>query len=133
VVNAITKSGTNQVHGSAYWFVRNSAFDARNFFDGPTIPAFHRDQYGGAVGGPIKKDKTFFFANYEKLGELRSLSSSVDSLSANAHNGTLCANAACTQTTQVAINPKALPYLALYPLPNGAVRGNTGKFAYPQP
>ena len=74
VVNAITKSGTNQFHGSAYEFVRNSAFDARNFFDGKTLPPFHRNQYGGAVGGPIKKDKTFFFANYEKLGEVKSLS-----------------------------------------------------------
>src|SRR4029077_19340085 len=130
VVNAITKSGTNQVHGSAYWFVRNSAFDARNFFDGPTIPAFHRDQYGGAVGGPIKKDKTFFFANYEKLGQLRSLSSSVDTLSANAHNGLLCTNTACAQTTQVTIAPRIKPYLALFPLPNGPVTGNTGKFVF---
>src|SRR5258706_1668645 len=72
IVNAITKSGTNQIHGSAYEFVRNSAFDARNFFDSATVPPFHRDQYGGAVGGPIRKDKTFFFANYEKLGEVKS-------------------------------------------------------------
>lgn len=133
IVNAITKSGTNQIHGSAYGFVRNSAFDARNFFDGKTIPAFHRAQYGGAIGLPIQKDKTFFFTNYEKLGELKSLSSSVTTLSANAHNGIVCANSACTQTTQVKIAPSIKPYLALYPLPNGAVTGNTGVFAYPQP
>ncbi len=132
IVNAITKSGTNQIHGAAYEFVRNSAFDARNFFDQKDIPPFHRDQYGGALGGPIKKDKTFFFTNYEKLGELKSLSSAVSTISANAHNGTLCSNTACTQTTQIAINPKVLPYLALYPLPNGAVNGNTGIFAFGQ-
>src|ERR1700676_4223428 len=71
IVNAITKSGTNQIHGSAYEFVRNNAFHPRNFFAGRDIAPFHRAQYGGAVGGPIRKDKTFFFANYEKLGELK--------------------------------------------------------------
>src|ERR1700720_322649 len=57
VVNAITRSGTNQIHGSAYEFVRNSALDARNFFDDPTqpIPPYKRNQFGGAVGGPIFK------------------------------------------------------------------------------
>jgi hypothetical protein len=130
VVNAITKSGTNQFHGSAYEFVRNSAFDARNFFDGPTLPPFHRNQYGGAIGGPIKKDKTFFFANYEKLGEVKSLSTNDPTLSANAHNGILCTNAACTSTNQVAINPKVLPFLSLYPLPNGPVNGDTGTFFF---
>src|SRR6202163_3999052 len=133
IVNAITKSGTNQIHGSAYEFVRNSAFDARNFFDGPTIPPFHRDQYGGAVGGPIRKDKTFFFANYEKLGEVKSGSTNDNTLSANAHSGILCANTACTQTTQIQINQKVLPFLALYPLPNAAVNGNTGTFAFGAP
>src|SRR5207245_2745534 len=62
VVNAITKSGTNDFHGSAYYFHRNSALDARNFFDGPDIAPFRRHQYGGAIGGPIRKDKTFFFS-----------------------------------------------------------------------
>lgn len=133
VINAITKSGTNEIHGSAYEFVRNSAFDARNFFDGQNIPPFRRDQYGGAMGGAIKKDKTFYFVNYEKLGELQSLSSSFTTPSANAHNGILCANTACTQTTQIAINPKVLPYLALYPLPNSTVSGNAGNFAYGAP
>jgi hypothetical protein len=130
VVNAITKSGTNQIHGSAYEFVRNSAFDARNFFDGKTVPPFHRNQYGGAVGGPIRKDKTFFFTNYEKLGEVKSLSSNDPTLSANAHNGLLCANAACTSTALVAINPKVQPFLAFFPLPNGPVTGDTGVFFF---
>src|SRR4029079_1704630 len=80
VINAILKSGTNEVHGSAYYFHRNSALDARNFFDAQNIAPFHRHQYAGAVGGPIKKDKTFFFSNYEKLTELKGLSFSNETL-----------------------------------------------------
>ena len=128
IVNAITKSGTNQFHGSAYYFHRNSALDARNFFDALNIPAFRRHQYGGAVGGPIRKDKTFFFTNYESLHEIKSLSVADDTLSANAHNGILCANTACTQTTQIAINPKVLPFVALYPSPTDRSTAIPGSF-----
>ena len=131
VVNAITKSGTNDFHGSAYYFHRNSAFDARNFFDGLNIAPFRRHQYGGAIGGRIKKDKTFFFSNYEALTEAKGLSTSTDTLSANAHNGILCANSACTSTTQVNVDPRMKPYLQFYPNPNAAVTGDTGKFAFP--
>jgi len=66
-MNAVSKSGTNTFHGSAYEFLRNSALDARDFFDGTKIPPFRRNQFGGSVGGPIKKDKAFFFVNYEGL------------------------------------------------------------------
>src|SRR5215468_5884612 len=59
VVNAITRSGTNQFHGSAYEFLRNSALDARNFFDGAKVPAFKRNQFGASGGGPLRKDRTF--------------------------------------------------------------------------
>src|SRR5881397_208556 len=59
-----TQSGTNAFHGSLWEFHRNSALDARNFF-APFKPSFRRNQFGGVVGGPIKKDKTFFFAAYE--------------------------------------------------------------------
>src|SRR5438132_6527240 len=59
VINAITKAGTNMIHGTAFYFGRNSALDARNFFDPATIPPFRRHQFGGAVGGPIKTDKLF--------------------------------------------------------------------------
>src|ERR1700757_3534521 len=65
VVNAVTRSGTNQLHGSLYEYLRNSYFDARDFFQvGPVAP-FRRNQFGGAIGGRIKKDKLFFFGNYE--------------------------------------------------------------------
>ncbi len=63
----VTRGGSNQFHGSAYEYLRNSAFDARNFFDGNSVPGFERNQFGGSFGGPIQKDKTFFFLNYEEL------------------------------------------------------------------
>ena len=87
VVNAVSKSGTNSFHGSAYEFLRNSALDARNFFDGASVPAFRQNQFGGSLGGPIKKDKLFFFVNDEELR--KSLGQTVVALvpDANAHNG----------------------------------------------
>ena len=68
VISAITKSGTNQFHGSVYEFLRNASLDAANFiddFNGVPKPPFRRNQFGGSFGGPIRKDKTFFFADYE--------------------------------------------------------------------
>jgi hypothetical protein len=62
-----TQSGSNQWHGSAFEFLRNNALDAPNFFDQGSAPPFQRDQFGASFGGPIKKDKTFVFANYEGL------------------------------------------------------------------
>ena len=72
-----------------YYFHRNSALDARNFFDGAKIAPFRRHQFGGALGGAIKKDKTFFFTNYEQLTEQKGLSFSFDTISDNARNGIL--------------------------------------------
>jgi len=63
-VNAVTKSGTNAIHGDAFWFVRNGAMNARNFF-APVRDSLKRNQYGGVVGGPIVKDKLFFFEGYQ--------------------------------------------------------------------
>jgi hypothetical protein len=63
VTNVILKSGTNQFHGSAYEFVQNGDFDARNFFQ-PTVAAVHYNYFGGTIGGPIKKNKVFFFADF---------------------------------------------------------------------
>jgi len=71
-INIVTKSGTNDWHGSAFDFLRNTALNARNFFDlasaGPQQP-FHLNQFGGSFGGPIRKDKTFFFVDYEAVRE----------------------------------------------------------------
>jgi Carboxypeptidase regulatory-like domain/TonB-dependent Receptor Plug Domain len=63
----VTQSGSNQLHGSVYEFLRNNVLDAPNYFDVASAPPFRRNQFGGALGGPILKDKTFFFANYEGL------------------------------------------------------------------
>ena len=71
IIQMITKTGENTLHGSLFEFFRNDAFDAKNFFDIPNepIPPFVRNQFGGSVGGPIVRDKTFFFANYEGFRE----------------------------------------------------------------
>lgn len=67
VVNVVTKSGTNQLHGDAWMFYRNSAYDARYYFNDGAQPAFHRDQFGATIGGPIIKNKLYFFGYYEGL------------------------------------------------------------------
>src|SRR5260370_28822523 len=66
IIGASTRSGTKDFHGNAFEYIRNSAFDARNFFD-TAKPAFHRNQFGGSIRGPIHKDRTLFFAYYEGL------------------------------------------------------------------
>ncbi len=73
-VNVVTANGTNQFHGSAYEFLRNSALDARNFFDHGDIPHFERNVFGASAGGPMVKDKTFFFVNYEGFRQTLGLS-----------------------------------------------------------
>ncbi|HET6145632.1 MAG TPA: carboxypeptidase regulatory-like domain-containing protein [Candidatus Acidoferrales bacterium] len=112
VINAITKSGTNQIHGSAYEFMRNSAADAKNFFDpaGPT-PPFRRNQFGASVGLPIQKDKMFFFADYEGLRQFVSSTNVSNVPTALARTGVLSSGT-------VAVNPLTAPYLPLWPLPN---------------
>ena len=65
----VTQSGSNQVHGSAFEFLRNNDLDAPNYFAQGTVPPYRRNQFGGALGGPIEKDKTFVFANYEGFRE----------------------------------------------------------------
>jgi hypothetical protein len=71
-VNMVMRSGTNSIHGDVYEFLRNKVLDANNFFSnasGGTLPALHRNQFGGSVGGPIKKDKTFFFFDFDGTRE----------------------------------------------------------------
>jgi hypothetical protein len=92
-VNMVTRSGTNQLHGSGYWHVRNDALDARNFFNrGPffdsggraIVPPFVQNVFGGTVGGPIVKNKHFFFANYEGFRQRRNEQSIANSAVPNA-------------------------------------------------
>jgi hypothetical protein len=115
-INAISKSGNNGYHGSAYLFHRNDNLDARNFFDGSTKPEFKRHQYGGSVGGPVKVDKTFFFFGYESLRE--SLGQTIRTVVPDfaSRSGTL-------PTGNVTVNPNVRPYLDEFPLPNGAGLG----------
>jgi hypothetical protein len=75
-INATTKSGTNELHGTLYGYFRNSVFDARNYLDfdvngNPAVPPFRMGQYGMTFGGPIVKNKTFFFLNYEGIRQLQ--------------------------------------------------------------
>jgi hypothetical protein len=121
VISAVTRSGTNGFHGSVYEFLRNSALDARNFFDGPVIPPFRRNQFGASGGGPIRKDKTFFFGDYEGLRQSLGVSNFDFVPSPAARSGMLCAAPDCSTTTQITVNPLVKPFLGFYPLPNGAL------------
>ena len=130
VINAITRSGGTSFHGNAYGFLRSGSLDARNFFDGAAIPPFHRDQYGGSVGGPIKKNKTFFFVNYRRSHLRQGLGVTFKDQvpSQDARNGIL--HNADGTTTNVTIDPTTQTYLQFWPLPNGGLigAGNTGFF-----
>src|SRR5207244_8006621 len=91
-VSIVTTSGTNQVHGDVFEYLRNSVLDARNFFDrstGRRIPPFERNQFGGALGGPLKKDKLFLFGNYEGFRQRLGISSVSFVPDANARLGLL--------------------------------------------
>ncbi len=140
VINAITRSGTNRLHGSAYDFLRNSALDARNYFDGPAIPAFRRNQFGGSVGGPILKDRTFFFVNYEGLRQLQGVTIVNVVPSAAARGGSICSRpdlvatgTTCSAST-VTVDPAPAAYLPFFPSPNGGLlptgHGDTGFFNF---
>src|SRR5580704_116719 len=135
VINAITKSGTNSFHGDAYWFLRNSYLDARNFFDPAKIPPFRRNQFGGSAGGPIQKDKMFVFADFEGIRQSLATTSRNTVPTAAARAGNLCSEpnvgsgSPCTPTT-VQVDPQIAHFLQLYPLPNAGVlsHGDIGIF-----
>jgi hypothetical protein len=103
-VNIVTASGTNEFHGGVYEFLRNSSLDARNFFDHGSIPAFRRNVFGGSLGGPIRKDKTFLFGNYEGFRQSLGLS-----------DLTLVPDTASRAAAVASIQP----LLALWPAANG--------------
>ncbi|MGH9325626.1 MAG: TonB-dependent receptor domain-containing protein, partial [Terriglobia bacterium] len=140
IVNAITKSGTNTLHGSAYEFLRNSGLDAANFFDNSANvpePPFRRNQFGVSAGGPIQKDRTWIFGDYE--GYRQSLTTTATSLtpSAAARAGSFCSilGSGCTPSA-VTPDPAVAKYLsAFYPLPNQPLTspGDVGEFIFPSP
>lgn len=118
LITIVTTSGTNQFHGALFEFLRNSDLDARNFFDLGTIPPFKRNQFGGAAGGPIQKDKTFIFGNYEGFRQRLGLSSLAVVPDLQARQG-LLPNAQGVYQPVPNFNPAIKPYLALWPEPNG--------------
>jgi hypothetical protein len=132
VISAVTKSGTNNVHGTTFEFLRNSKLDSPNYFD-PVDPAtgkqntppFTRNQFGGTAGGPVVSNRLFYFGSYEGLRQDLSLTRIARLPNAAAHNGML-------PTGAVAINSIVKPYLDLfYPLPNGQDYGDgTGEFRH---
>lgn len=110
-VVAVTRSGTNDFHGSSYWYHRNDSLDARNYFD-KEKPEFTRNQYGASLGGPLVQNRMFFFANYEGLREelpLREIS----------RVPTLAARQGILPDRTVTVHPAVQPYIALWPAPNG--------------
>jgi hypothetical protein len=140
-VNIATKTGTNQIHGVLYEYLRNNDLDAKNFFDrsGP-IPGYKRNQYGSSVGGPIKKNNTFYFGNFEQArirqgitkvateptaamrnGDFSALSTTIyDPSSAHTANGVLLRDPfPLNSIPQGLISATGRNVLALYPIPNG--------------
>jgi hypothetical protein len=119
-----SKSGSNQFHGDIFYDGRNSALDARNFFDS-SKSKFQRHQYGGAVGGPIKKDKTFFFAVFEGIrqnfGIIDLSQSDVPEAGCRGPANAVITNGQCPQlgpVSSVTISPFTAGLLAMVPLPN---------------
>jgi len=107
VIRVATRSGSNRFRGSLFEYFRNSALDAKNFFDRPgAIPPFQRNQFGAALGGPLRREQSFFFVNYEGLRERKAITS-----------------VATVPTADVRLTaaPAVVPFVNLYPLPNGPV------------
>ncbi len=136
-VQIVTRSGTNRLDGSLFHFLRNSAFDARNFFDRdpkrPEVrsspPPFNMNQFGGSAGGPIVRQRTFFFGAYEGLRQR--LTKVETSLVPREHVHQGFARAANGALQYYGVDSRVAPYLAAYPLPNGAIHADdTGDFVW---
>ncbi len=125
-VSIVTASGSNQLHGALYEFLRNSALDARNFFDFGAIPAFERNEFGGSLGGPIRKDKTFVFGNYEGFRQRLALSDVTLVPDNQARQGYVGSN-------YVGVAPSVAPLLSLWPVQNGPELGSGIGEAYSHP
>ena len=125
IIGASTRSGTADFHGDAFEYIRNSALDARNFFD-ISKPPFRRNQFGGSAGGPILKERTFIFGDYEGLRQSQGVTQVTTVPSAAARAGNL-------STGQVTPDANIVRYLnAFYPLPNGPLlgSGDTGIYTF---
>jgi hypothetical protein len=122
----VTQSGTNRWHGTAFEFLRNNVLDAPNFFDQGDAPPFRRNQFGASTGGPVQKDKTFLFGNYEGFRQSLHQTSAALVPDANARSGFLPCQlvtpkpSPCTSSTplvNVGLGPGVSPLLSLWPIP----------------
>jgi hypothetical protein len=142
IINAVTRTGTNRFHGDVYEFFRNSALDARNPFDSVTrVAPLRRNQYGGSAGGPIARDRTFIFGDYEGMRWFNSVNTNSTVPSPDARAGNLCSGTGCTSHTTATVPAALVPYIAFYPLPNNPVEpaagttgtSDTGNFLFADP
>ena len=117
-VSVVTRSGTNQFHGAAYEYLRNNDFDARNYFDQGGPPPFHQNQFGASLGGPIKKNKMFFFGNYEGFRQISPINTFANVPTAAQRAGNFSAD-----TTQL-VNPFVIVNGAYAPFPGNQVPSN---------
>jgi Carboxypeptidase regulatory-like domain/TonB dependent receptor len=148
IIQVLTRSGTNDLHGDAYWFGRYNAFGARDFFNpaattGPQNP-YHRNDFGASVGGPFVKDKAFWFANYEGQRFVTTLTNSSVVPTAQFKTGQFTVpdpntgtpvpiNINTDTTIPTGLDPTIQKILALFPNPNGpdVVPGLSGTLFYP--
>jgi hypothetical protein len=130
-VSIVTSSGTNQLHGSVYEFLRNSALDARNYFDRGSIPPFQRNVFGASLGGPLRKNKLFLFGNFEGYLQHLGLSNVALVPDNNARRGYL--PDASGTLTYVGVAAAVVPLLSLWPVQNGAEVGGGIAYAYSHP
>jgi len=129
-VSLVTMSGANQFHGSLFEFLRNSIFDARNFFDQQSVPPLRRNQFGASAGGALKKDRTFIFGSYEGLRWRLSQSTAAVVPDLNARQGFYPINGVLTH---IGLAPGIAPYFALWPAPNGRELGLGAALSYANP
>ncbi len=123
VLNSITRSGSNEFHGTLFEYFRNSKLDARNFFDQDSEPPpFKRNQFGATVTGPIRKGKTYFTASFEELLDRLSQTELDTFVDAEARQGVIT-NAQGEPVRQITVSPAVKPYLAVMPIPRGGARG----------
>jgi hypothetical protein len=116
-ISIVTASGTNKMHGDVYEFLRNSYFDARNYFDPSRIPEFQRNDFGGALGGPIRRNKLFLFANYEGYRQNLGISD-VTLVPDNQARAGFLPNSKGVETA-VPVSPISARLLNLWPVQNG--------------
>ncbi|MBI4461110.1 MAG: hypothetical protein HY648_13775, partial [Acidobacteria bacterium] len=132
IVEVSSRGGTNELHGSVFEFLRNDITDARSFFD-PEVTRLKRNQFGGVIGGPIVRDRAFFFASYEALRQRQTNNNRIFVPTELAKQGILPAptpsNPNATRT--VTVLPAMKPWLALYPTPQQDIGGGQGIYTSP--